>query len=226
MQDPGRQIHYWNTKGTAKPFAHPVNLDRLKALASPDAQILDYGCGYGRALGLLREAGYSNLLGCDPAPNMIAAARERYPSLSFHVIPEPPHVDLPGNSIDAVLLFAVLTAVPGDAAQQAIVAEIERVLRPGGLLYISDMFLQTDARNVERYVRDEKKYGVYGVFDLCEGATVRHHERQWVEQLTAGFDEVALDEIQVLTMNGHPATAFQWFGRRVMTPLGANKEAH
>lgn len=144
---------------------------------------------------------------------MIAAAREGYPALSFEVMEDSPHLDLPSSSIDAVLLFTVLTSVPTNEGQRAIIDEISRVLHPGGLLYISDMFLQTDARNVERYIRDEKKYGVYGVFDLKEGVTVRHHDRQWIEILTSAFDGIALDEIQVLTMNGHPATAFQWFGR-------------
>ena len=33
-------------------------------------------------------------------------------------------------------------------------------------------------------------------------------------RLTAGFQQVALDEMMVQTMNGHPAKAFQWFGRK------------
>lgn len=213
MRELDRQIDYWNRIGPAKPFAHPVSLERLNTLVPLDARILDYGCGYGRALGILQSHGYCDLMGFDPAPAMIAAAREGYPALSFEVMEDSPHLDLPSSSIDAVLLFTVLTSVPTNEGQRAIIDEIIRVLHPGGLLYISDMFLQTDARNVERYIRDEKKYGVYGVFDLKEGVTVRHHDRQWIEILTSAFDGIALDEIQVLTMNGHPATAFQWFGR-------------
>src|SRR5207237_1548325 len=100
-----------------------------------------------------------------------------------------------------------LTAVPTNEGQRAILAEITRTLRPGGILYISDMWLQTDARNVERYNRDEKKYGIYGVFDLREGVTVRHHQQEWIEELTEPYEVLQLDEIQVQTMNGHPATA-------------------
>ena len=114
--------------------------------------------------------------------------------------------------MDAVLLFTVLTCVPTDEGQRAIVGEVGRVLRPGGLLYISDLWLQSDARNVQRYVRDESKYGVYGVFDLPEGVTVRHHARRWIEVLTEAYQPMALDDIQVQTMNGHQANGFQWFG--------------
>ena len=206
------QIDYWNDIGPSKSFKHPVNLPRLKQWIAPSSRILDLGCGYGRALGLLHSSGYHNLIGVDPARAMITVARQRFPAVSFEVQADPPRLDLPDASVDATLLLAVLTCVPTDEGQRAIVAEITRVLRPGGLLYISDMRLQQDARNRERYARDEKKYGTYGVFDLSDGATVRHHDPRWIETLTAGYEQLALDEIEVETMNGNRATAFQWFG--------------
>jgi hypothetical protein len=95
-----------------------------------------------------------------------------------------------------------------------IIAEITRLLRPGGVLYISDMFLQADARNLQRYVEGEKRHGVYGVFDLRDGVTVRHHDRSWIATLTTGYEQLAVEEIPIETMNGNPATAFQWFGRK------------
>jgi hypothetical protein len=52
------------------------------------------------------------------------------------------------------------------------------------------------------------------VFDLPEGVTVRHHDRNWIETLTKDFQTVALDNIEVRTMNGNPAQAFQWFGSK------------
>ena len=208
------QLDYWNRIGPTKPFAHPVNLEQLGRWIASTSRILDYGCGYGRALDILRSNGYGNLIGVDPAPAMIAAARRNFPAISFEVLNDFRKVDLADASVDAVLLFAVLTSVPTDGGQRAILAEITRVLRPGGILYISDMWLQTDERNVQRYVEGEKKYGIYGVFDLSEGVTVRHHTSQWVEELTKGYELVAMDEIQVLTMNGHPSNAFQWFGRK------------
>jgi SAM-dependent methyltransferase len=209
------QIDYWNQVGPTKTFAHPVNTVQLSRWVPLTSRILDYGCGYGRALGLLRENGYTNLIGVDPAPAMISAARQKFPEISFDTFDEYQRINLPDTSVDAVLLFTVLTCVPTNEGQRAIIAEIIRVLRPGGLLYISDMFLQTDSRNVERYVRDEKKYGIYGIFDLSEGATVRHHDRAWIETLTKGFEPLVVDEISVHTMNGHPASAFQWFGRKL-----------
>jgi SAM-dependent methyltransferase len=69
------QLAYWNRVGPHKPFGHPLNFARLRQWLSPGSRILDLGCGYGRALGLLSERGYHNLIGFDPAPAMVAAAR-------------------------------------------------------------------------------------------------------------------------------------------------------
>lgn len=206
-----RQLDYWNTEGPQKPFAHPLNLERLYQWLSPDSRILDFGCGYGRSLGELSKAGYGNLIGFDFSPAMIAAARTRFPEITFQEI-QSSRLPLSDASVDCALLFSVLTCVPTDDGQREIVRELRRVLRPRGLLYISDLWLQSDERNLNRYARDESKYGTYGVFDLPEGVTVRHHDRKWIEMLTRDFEMVALDNIEVLTMNGNPAKAFQWFG--------------
>ena len=113
-------------------------VDRLRQWIGPASRILDYGCGYGRALGILQSKGCNNLIGVDPAPAMIDAARRGYPTISFEVLDEFRNVGLPDASMDAVLLLTVL--------------------------YISDMWLPTDARNVERYERDQ---GNYSALERC-----------------------------------------------------------
>jgi len=209
--DLNSQYEYWNTTGTQKSFAHPVNLRRVRQWISDEGCILDFGCGYGRVLGELYKEGYDKLIGLDFSPAMIAAARAQYPEIAFEQI-ESLTIPLPDASVDGVLLFSVLTCIPTDEGQRELLKEVNRVLNRGGLLYISDLWLQTDERNLTRYARDEQKYGIYGVFDLPEGVTVRHHDQEWIETLTSDFTTVALDEIEVVTMNGNPARAFQWFG--------------
>ena len=211
MIDLNSQYEYWNTTGTQKSFAHPLNLRRVRQWISDEGCILDFGCGYGRVLGELYKEGYDKLIGLDFSPAMIAAARAQYPEIAFEQI-ESLTIPLPDASVDAVLLFSVLTCIPTDEGQRELLKEVNRVLNRGGLLYISDLWLQTDERNLTRYARDEQKYGVYGVFDLPEGVTVRHHDPKWIETLTSDFTTVALDEIEVVTMNGNPARAFQWCG--------------
>ena len=211
MIDLNSQYEYWNTTGTQKSFAHPLNLRRVRQWMSDEGCLLDFGCGYGRVLGELYKEGYEKLIGLDFSPAMIAAARAQYPEIAFEQI-QSLTIPLPDASVDGVLLFSVLTCIPTDEGQRELLKEVNRVLTRGGLLYISDLWLQTDERNLTRYARDEEKYGIYGVFDLPEGVTVRHHDPKWIETLTSDFTMVALDEIEVVTMNGNPAKAFQWFG--------------
>jgi len=213
LVDLDRQYEYWNREGPQKPFAHPVNLERITQLLPRESCILDFGCGYGRCLGEFLGAGHGNLVGFDFSPAMIASARTRFPEITFEQV-HSAVIPLADDSVDGALLFSVLTCVPTNEGQRAIVEELHRVLRPGGLLYISDLWLQCDERNLARYARDERKYGIYGVFDLPEGVTVRHHDPKWIETLTSNFDLLALDQIDVVTMNGNPANAFQWFGSK------------
>lgn len=144
---------------------------------------------------------------------MIVAARREHPDLNFLVVDGDllPYAD---ESVDAVLLFAVLTCIPTDAGQRELMAQISRVLKCGGLLLISDYPLQTDARNVERYAAFAQEFGAYGTFRLPDGGVVRHHPREWFTELFDGYsigDEIDRD---ATTMNGNPARIVQIWARR------------
>ena len=143
------QFDYWNRIGPGKPFGHPVNLERLSQHLSPGSRILDLGCGYGRVLGLLFDHGYRNLIGFDPAPAMITMARARFPGIEFEEFSSVPHLPLSDASVDATILFSVLTCVPTDEGQRAIVSEVHRVLKPGGTLILVDSLQTGDARDYD-----------------------------------------------------------------------------
>ncbi len=64
-----------------------------------------------------------------------------------------------------------------------------RVLRLGGLLYVSDLLVNDDARNRERYQHGAETYNCYGVFQLPEGVVVRHHTKEWIEEITGAFQQ-------------------------------------
>jgi SAM-dependent methyltransferase len=209
MSEP--QVSYWNREGITKVFRHPVNMDWLREHLKSDARILDYGCGYGRVAALLYEEGYRNVVGVDVAGAMIEKARRLWPQLSFQQI-APASVPFPGGHFDAGILFAVLTCIAADDDQRAVVNELRRVTRPGGLLYVSDLWLQTDERNRRRYAQFENRLP-YGVFEVSEGVAVRHHSREWIADLLSQWEPIAQTDIQVTTMNDHEAAGFQWLGR-------------
>ncbi len=82
----------------------------------------------------------------------------------------------------------------------------------GGIIYISDYWLQSDERNRERYARYLDQYRTYGVFEVSEGVAVRHHSPGWIESLLTRWERIALDDIRLRTMNGHEAVGFQQRG--------------
>ena len=213
MSDLDSQVAYWNAAATTKTFTHPVHLPWLDGV-DRRAAILDYGCGYGRNMALLEQHGFERLAGVDTSPAMVAKARDQHPAMQFAVLDTPPTVAAPDASVDAVLLFAVLTCIPGNDAQRALVGELARILKPGGLLYISDLLLQDDERNRHRYADGAEHYGTYGVFETADGAVCRHHSREWFASLLAGFETVGSRDVTVATMNGHRSAGSQLLVRK------------
>lgn len=75
-------------------------------------------------------------------------------------------------------------------------------------------FLQTDQRNLDRYDAFKDKYGTYGVFELPEGAVLRHQSEEWVRQLLAAFHTEKFSHLTFRTMNGHTSNGFYYLGRK------------
>ena len=109
----------------------------------------------------------------------------------------------------------MLTCIPDDGAQQALVAELSRVLAPGGLLYVSALVLQDDKRNLDRYAAHAQQFGTpYGVFATDDGAVCRHHDTAHLRSLLPDFDMVEQHRIEVATMNGYRSQAVQLLSRK------------
>jgi ubiquinone/menaquinone biosynthesis C-methylase UbiE len=214
MQDVGSQIGYWDRVATEKRFSHPLRLDWLTRYSpSPEAKILDYGCGYGRTLSELSTSSLTNIFGVDFSQGMLARAHHEVPEARL-VRNDGRNLPFRSESFDLVLLFAVLTCVPSDTEQRIVVCETERVLRPGGVVYISDLLINDDPRNRERYQQYADAYQCYGVFELPEGVVVRHHTVEWIEEVTGEFEKLEYEPFTVTTMNGNASAAFQYLGRK------------
>ena len=225
MSELDHQQRFWDTAGAAKTFTHPIDFTWLSRL-TPAAQIIDYGCGYGRITALARQHGFANIEGVDISVRLVERARHSHPTLDFRVLPDPPALPYPDASVDAVLLLAVLTCIPTDTGQRDLIAELHRVLRPGGLLYVSDLLLQADQRNQARYQRDAESYGAYGVFETDDGAICRHHSAQWLRNLLLdGFTIDATRQVTVETMNANSANALQILAAK-QPPRRIEQECH
>ena len=93
--------------------------------------ILDFGCGAGKMIRLLRALGEVRLVGTDVNRAQIEWAEQNVPGVEFMVNRLEPPLELPDASFDLVYAASVFTHIPFEL-QDAWLAELRRVLRPGG----------------------------------------------------------------------------------------------
>lgn len=207
------QYKYWDKVADKKNFNQAIDWDFLQKELPKDTAILDFGCGYGRLMQELAEHGYINTKGIDISEKMIERGLTKNPELNLATF-DGKRIPYKENSFDAVLVFAVLTSIPQDKDQLDILTEIKQVLKPNGLLYVSDLLLNTDERNLARY--NEQKEGPYGTFILPEGVNLRHHSKQYMlDVVFNGYNIIHQNEYVVTTMNGNTSNAIQMAGRLI-----------
>jgi SAM-dependent methyltransferase len=120
--------HFW-FRGFRR-FVTPLVADAVAGRSAP--RLLDCGCGTGWNLGLLGR--YGTAYGVDLTWSGLAAAR----SAGQRQIAQATAASLPfrSASVDVATSFDVLYLLP-DAAERAAIAEMHRVLVPGGVAIVN-----------------------------------------------------------------------------------------
>ncbi|MGE0541608.1 MAG: class I SAM-dependent methyltransferase [Dehalococcoidia bacterium] len=109
-------------------------VDSFSALLSPRSLVLDLGCASGRETVELQAAGL-RVVGFDLTAAFLRIAQARYPSVGY-LRGDALHLPLASQSLDGVWAMAsLLHLAPGEAGSA--LAEVRRVLRPGGAFYSS-----------------------------------------------------------------------------------------
>ena len=101
-------------------------------------RLLDWGCGWGQVTKLLRDEGV-DAVAYDYRPGLAAPMTERlerFPEIEAWLSSEPVALPFEAESFDTVLSCGVLEHVPDPDGS---VAEIQRVLRPGGTFYVTNL---------------------------------------------------------------------------------------
>jgi SAM-dependent methyltransferase len=115
----------------------PWEWQRRRALllreARPGERVLDLGCGAGRFVAALREAG-AEPVGVEIAEAALARARRNAPGADLRRVAPDGSLPLGHGDVDLVWCSEVLEHVPDTIA---LLTEVRRVLRPGGRLLLT-----------------------------------------------------------------------------------------
>jgi SAM-dependent methyltransferase len=115
-------------------------LRRESNLRGGRLKLLDYGCGAGDLMRVLAgEGARVQFTGCDVSPGMLAEATRRWPPgrdpQPELALQDGARTPFAARSFDVVTVSAVLHHVP-PAERPAIYAELARVLKPDGRIYV------------------------------------------------------------------------------------------
>jgi SAM-dependent methyltransferase len=115
----------------------PFEWERRRALllaeAKPGERVLDLGCGAGRFMAALRDAG-AEPVGVEIAAAAVRRARENVPGAEVHLLGPDGTLPLGHGEVDLVWCSEVLEHIPDVAAM---LFEVRRVLKRGGRLLLT-----------------------------------------------------------------------------------------
>jgi SAM-dependent methyltransferase len=103
-------------------------LERTGVAERPDARVLELGCG----LGQLRDV-HPGWTGLEYSESAVARIRERHPGVSVQS-GDMQAIPLADASVDAIFSWAAIEHVPNP---ERVMAEVERVLVPGGVAILA-----------------------------------------------------------------------------------------
>lgn len=141
---------------------HQAVLSLLREL--PPGRVLDYGFGWGD-IAWAASRTHPDIHAVDVEQRRVDFARQQYAPIPFDRC-RPDGVDFPDASFDIVLSIVVLPFVPDD---EAYVAELRRVLRPGGHLIVATKTSQFLSRNWLRLSGQRER-------DRNPAPGIRHHD--------------------------------------------------
>lgn len=146
------------------------NMAADQALIKPGDSVLDVGCGTGEVTLLAKtRAKHGTVYGIDPAPEMIAAARKKATRKGLEIdfrVGVIEALPFPDASLDVVTSSLMMHHLPETLKVRGL-AEVYRVLKPGGRLLIADFLRPTGSILSLLYIAFTRHHGLKsGVEDL------------------------------------------------------------
>jgi SAM-dependent methyltransferase len=143
----------WGQSGSRKEIASYYAESRyrlarvLKNHIGPSAYGLEVGCGYGHVMEVVRRRCRGTWSGLDISQVAIERARDIYPDMTFYVGDIAGEMPFPPSSVGKyhVVIFSQMLWYVLERLDKAI-GNATRLVRPGGLLAVSQAFLKSKQR--------------------------------------------------------------------------------
>jgi tRNA (uracil-5-)-methyltransferase TRM9 len=128
------------------------DLKRFREYLTAGGTVLDIGCGNGRVYQLCENL-QVEYIGIDQSEGLISIARKKYPNVRFDVgsMTELPYED---RSVDVIFCIATFNHLPDRDSRLQSLAEMKRVLKPGGIILMTNWNVLSD--NAQKYIDREK----------------------------------------------------------------------
>jgi SAM-dependent methyltransferase len=193
------RAHYESFWADAPRDPEPWEWERRRALllgeARPGDRVLDLGCGAGRFVAALRDAG-ADPVGVEIAEAALERARENAPGADLRLLEDDGSLPLEHGSVDLVWCSEVLEHV---ADTEHLLLEVRRVLRPGARLLVTVPFHGRVKSALIALLRFDEH------FDPA-GQHLRFYTRS---SLARTLDEAGFDDVRVRPWGGAPPV---WIG--------------
>jgi SAM-dependent methyltransferase len=173
-----------------KPWAWERRRALLLAEVEPGERVLDLGCGAGRFVAALQDAG-ADPVGVEIAEAALERARRNVPGAEFHGLAADGAIPLEDASVDLVWCSEVLEHVPDTAG---LLSEVRRVLRTGGRLVVTTPSHDLPRRALIALARFDEHVDPLGQH-------VRFYSRR---SLARVLGEFAFEDVHVASIGGPP----------------------
>jgi SAM-dependent methyltransferase len=182
--------------------AHPGGILLTKELIfreeiTEDMSILDIGCGTGQTAVFMKEMFGSRVVGLEKHPVMLEKARKRILASGAEVElidGQAEKMPFGDREFDLITSESVLSFVD----RNAVLSEVERVLKPGGLLLAVEMTVEADLSSKDR----EELSSFYGVPHLF-------NEDEWRRcSEETGFKKVNIEKPDFPLLSPEPVIEF------------------
>jgi ubiquinone/menaquinone biosynthesis C-methylase UbiE len=202
--------HWWGRN------RRKLSLDLLEKFGvGADARHLDIGCGTGQNLGLLDTLKPAQVVGVELSSVALELARKAHPQCELvrsdlnHALP------FADQSFDVATIFNVLYHRWIDS-ELAVLKEARRVLRPGGLLLVTEPAFPALAREIDIIDMAARRYRLPSFVDLLQAA---EFDVMFSNYFTSFGAPIILGMKAVKALAKTPAPAADVADMRPMNPL-------